>query len=128
MDPIQEELLNLTEELIIAIGSHDWERYIELCDPTISAFEPEAVGHLVYGLDFHQYYFQLEAGETPAQSSLIAPHVRVMGDVATVAYVRLTQKIVNGSPITVAMEETRVWQKQSGMWKHVHFHRSCPSV
>ena len=50
MDPTQEELLNLTEELIIAIGSHDWERYIELCDPTISAFEPEAVGHLVYGL------------------------------------------------------------------------------
>jgi calcium/calmodulin-dependent protein kinase (CaM kinase) II len=41
-----------------------------------------------------------------------------------IAYVRLTQKIADGKPTTVAMEETRVWQKQMGKWKHVHFHRS----
>ena len=26
-----------------------------------------------------------------------------------------------------ATEETRIWQKQSGAWKHVHFHRSVPA-
>jgi calcium/calmodulin-dependent protein kinase (CaM kinase) II len=33
----------------------------------------------------------------------------------------------NGSPITKATEETRVWQLIDGKWKHVHFHRSFPS-
>jgi hypothetical protein len=25
------------------------------------------------------------------------------------------------------VEETRVWQRQNGRWKHVHFHRSAPT-
>jgi hypothetical protein len=85
---------------------------------------PEAMGNLVDGLDFHQYYFNLPGGSTPVQSTIVAPHIRVMGDTAVIAYVRLTQKIADGKPTTVAMEETRVWQKQMGKWKHVHFHRS----
>jgi len=27
-------------------------------------------------------------------------------------------------PVTIASQETRVWQRQDGRWKHVHFHRS----
>jgi calcium/calmodulin-dependent protein kinase (CaM kinase) II len=30
----------------------------------------------------------------------------------------------DGEPVTLGFEETRVWQRQSGKWKHVHFHRS----
>ena len=49
-----------------------------------------------------------------------------MGDSAAVlSYVRLTQSLdASGNPQTGRMEETRVWQKIGGQWKHVHFHRS----
>ena len=59
---------------------------------------------------------------------MCAPRVRVMGDVAVVAYVRLVQRVgTDGQPVTAAVEETRVWQRQAGRWKHVHFHRSAPA-
>ena len=29
-----------------------------------------------------------------------------------------------GKPVTRVSEETRIWQKRDGRWKHVHFHRS----
>ena len=32
-----------------------------------------------------------------------------------------------GKPITRSSEETRLWQKRGGHWKHVHVHRSLPS-
>lgn len=48
-----------------------------------------------------------------------------MGDVAVVAYFRLTQVVdADGNPGTRGTEETRVWHRQNGRWKHVHFHRS----
>jgi calcium/calmodulin-dependent protein kinase (CaM kinase) II len=123
---VRETIVQLTEELLVAITSGDWDKYVELCDPSLSAFEPEAKGFLVDGLDFHRFYFALPRNpETSIQSTIVAPYVRVMGDVALIAYVRLTQKATaGGSPITTSMQETRVWQKQGGVWKHVHFHRS----
>ena len=48
-----------------------------------------------------------------------------MNDVAVIAYVRLNQRVgADGLPVSSAVEETRVWQRQDGKWKHVHFHRS----
>jgi ketosteroid isomerase-like protein len=120
----RDTILDLTQKLLVSITRGDWDTYKEICCPSLTCFEPEAMGNLVDGLDFHQYYFNLPGGSTPVQSTIVAPHIRVMGDTAVIAYVRLTQKIADGKPTTVAMEETRVWQKQMGKWKHVHFHRS----
>ncbi len=122
----REEILELTQRLLMAATSGDWDTYAELCDASITAFEPEAMGNLVDGLDFHHFYFKLGGGDSsPIQSTIVAPHIRMMGDVAVIAYVRLTQKVAdNGKPVTTAMEETRIWQRQKGGWKHVHFHRS----
>jgi calcium/calmodulin-dependent protein kinase (CaM kinase) II len=129
--PAETELLALSAKLLKAIDAADWSTYAALCDASITCFEPEACGQLIAGLPFHQFYFDLAQGATPSprQSTIAAPHVRLLGDAAVVSYVRVVQKLDgSGSPVSVAAHETRVWQKQSGGWKHVHFHRSPVAV
>jgi calcium/calmodulin-dependent protein kinase (CaM kinase) II len=120
------ELIELNRRLLQSIASGDWKTYAALCDPTLSAFEPEARGQLVEGMDFHQFYFDLGTKGGPVNTTMCSPHVRVMGDVAVVSYVRLVQRLdAQGLPVTTRGEETRVWQRQNGAWRHVHFHRSA---
>lgn len=131
-DAARQELLAANQKLLNAIVGGDWKSYAELCDPTLTCFEPEARGNVVEGMPFHKFYFDLGgSGPKPAVGTTVtmaSPHVRVMGDVAVLAYIRLNQKLnADGQPVTAAVEETRVWQKQGGAWKHVHFHRSMPS-
>jgi calcium/calmodulin-dependent protein kinase (CaM kinase) II len=124
-DPVVEELLQLNQRLLESIARGDWATYQSLCDLSLTAFEPEAMGQLVQGMDFHRFYFDLGGVQGPHHTTQASPNVRVMGDVAVVAYVRLNQRLgPDGTPITRAFQETRVWQKQNGQWRHVHFHRS----
>lgn len=124
-DPTVQETLELNKRLLEAIGRADWNTYEELCDPTLTCFEPEAKGHLVKGLDFHRFYFDLGAPEGPRNTTMASPKVRVMGEAAVVTYIRLVQYVDEaGSPVTSQFEETRIWQQQDGRWQHVHFHRS----
>lgn len=122
----ESQLLDLTRQLLTSIAEKDWETYTRLCDPSLTCFEPEASGQRVEGMDFHKFYFDLPAGPGRANTTLASPHVRLMGpDAAVVSYVRLVQKFESGTePVTAAFEETRVWQRIGGEWKHVHFHRS----
>jgi calcium/calmodulin-dependent protein kinase (CaM kinase) II len=125
MSDVTKELLDLTHRLLAAIAESDWATYAELCDPSLTAFEPEAVGQLVQGLNFHRYYFNLRGNGSPRQNTICSPHVRVVGDMAIVSYIRVTQRLDgNNSPVSSGAEETRVWEKKNGAWKHVHFHRS----
>ncbi|MCG8583899.1 MAG: DUF4440 domain-containing protein [Pirellulales bacterium] len=121
------ELLDLNQQLLDAIATGDWDVYASLCDETLSAFEPEARGHLVEGMDFHRFYFDLEAVGNSSNTTMSMPHVRLLGDdTAVVCCQRLIQKLgADGSPVTVRFEETRVWQRQADRWQHVHFHRSA---
>lgn len=32
--------------------------YRKICDPHLTAFEPESLGNLVEGMDFHKFYFE----------------------------------------------------------------------
>lgn len=124
-----DELVTLCKQVLDAIDKQDWATYAKLCDASLTAYEPEAKGHLVAGMDFHKFYFDMESSGRPSQSTISSPDVRVMGDVAVVTYIRLKQVILSdGSPDVNASEETRVWQKQNGKWQHVHFHRSRPSA
>lgn len=119
-------IIDLNHRLLESIAKGDWTTYAELCDPTLSCFEPEARGHLVEGMPFHKFYFDLGGGKGPVQTTMASPHVRMMGaDAAVICYIRLVQKLdAAGAPITAHVEETRVWQKVDGRWKHVHFHRN----
>jgi ketosteroid isomerase-like protein len=119
------ELLRLNQRLLDAIAGGDWNTYQELCDPALTAIEPESAGHLVEGLEFHRFYFDLGGIHGQHQTTMANPQVRILGEVALVTYTRLIQRIgPDGAPITTVSAETRVWQRQQGRWRHVHFHRS----
>ena len=128
-----EEVLAVTRRLLDAVAAADWKTYQELVADDITCFEPEAKGHLVEGLPFHEFYFKLAAGSSKpaahATTTIAAPVVKMLADdVALVAYVRLVQKVdASGSPVTTTCEETRIWKRYAAGWKHVHFHRSLPS-
>src|ERR1700686_94852 len=123
-DTLTQELLRLNQKLLDSIAHGDWQAYEDLCDPTLTCFEPEAMGQLVAGLEFHKFYFHFGGAKAPHNTTMASPHVRLMGDVAVISYVRLNQRVNAGVASTSAVMETRVWQKQNGVWKHVHFHRS----
>ena len=125
LDATRQEVLQANQRLLDAIVGGDWKTYEELCDPTLTCFEPEARGHLVEGLPFHKFYFDLGGGKGPLQTTMASPHVRLLGtDVAVICYIRLVQKLdPHGAAVTAHVEETRVWQRQNGRWRHVHFHR-----
>ncbi len=53
----KQEVIKITEQLLEAINSGDYETYTKLCDPQMTAFEPGALGNLVEGMDFHKFYF-----------------------------------------------------------------------
>jgi calcium/calmodulin-dependent protein kinase (CaM kinase) II len=121
-----QELLDVNARLLKSIQDGDWKTYAELCDPSLSAFEPEARGHLVEGMDFHRFYFDLERKARPVNTTMSSPHVRMLGEnAAVICYVRLVQTLdAAGQPQTRRGEETRVWERPDGVWRHVHFHRS----
>ncbi|HLJ93238.1 MAG TPA: DUF4440 domain-containing protein [Gemmataceae bacterium] len=122
---LEDQLLRLNQRLLESIANADWTTYQELCDPSMTAFEPEALGQLVEGMEFHRFYFNLGSATRSHSTTLCAPKVRMMGDVAIIAYVRLNQRIgTDGLPVTIGFEETRIWQRQGSHWKHIHFHRS----
>ena len=122
---IEEEVLGVSRQLLASIDVGNWAEYVKLCDASITCFEPEALGHLVAGLPFHEFYFKLPPSNSPRLSTMASPHVRVLSETsAVVTYVRVVQKLDGmGSPVSVAGMETRVWQKIDGKWLHVHFHR-----
>jgi calcium/calmodulin-dependent protein kinase (CaM kinase) II len=119
-----DEVLALNQRLLDSILGCDWATYAELCDETLTAFEPESRGQLVEGLAFHKFYFDLPPATGPRRATMASPQVRLLGDVAVVTYVRLSQRLDGTTPTTAAVAETRVWHRRGGVWKHVHFHRS----
>ncbi|XP_069487139.1 calcium/calmodulin-dependent protein kinase type II subunit delta isoform X15 [Ambystoma mexicanum] len=129
----KQEIIKVTEQLIEAINNGDFEAYTKICDPGLTSFEPEALGNLVEGMDFHRFYFEnaLSKGTKPIHTIILNPHVHLIGeDAACIAYIRLTQYMDGCSmPKTMQSEETRVWHRRDGKWQNVHFHRSgSPTV
>ncbi|KAM9810074.1 calcium/calmodulin-dependent protein kinase type II subunit gamma isoform 6-T6 [Syngnathus typhle] len=124
----KQEIIKMTEQLIEAINNGDFEAYTRICDPGLTSFEPEALGNLVEGMDFHKFYFDnlLSKNSKPVHTTILNPHVHLMGeDAACIAYIRLTQFMDGqGHPRSCQSEETRVWQRRDAKWLNVHFHCS----
>ncbi|XP_056593039.1 calcium/calmodulin-dependent protein kinase type II subunit beta isoform X6 [Triplophysa dalaica] len=124
----KQEIIKITEQLIEAINNGDFEAYAKICDPGLTSFEPEALGNLVEGMDFHRFYFEnlLSKNSKPIHTTILNPHVHLIGeDAACIAYIRLTQFVdVQGRPRSSQSEETRVWHRRDSKWQNVHFHCS----
>ncbi|XP_071236582.1 calcium/calmodulin-dependent protein kinase type II subunit gamma isoform X16 [Salvelinus alpinus] len=124
----KQEIIKITEQLIEAINNGDFEAYTRICDPGLTSFEPEALGNLVEGMDFHKFYFEnlLSKNSKPVHTTILNPHVHLIGeDAACIAYIRLTQYIDSqGRPRSCQSEETRVWHRRDAKWLNVHFHCS----
>ncbi|XP_078016827.1 calcium/calmodulin-dependent protein kinase type II subunit gamma isoform X5 [Epinephelus lanceolatus] len=124
----KQEIIKMTEQLIEAINNGDFEAYTRICDPGLTSFEPEALGNLVEGMDFHKFYFEnlLSKNSKPVHTTILNPHVHLIGeDAACIAYIRLTQYMDSqGRPRSCQSEETRVWHRRDAKWLNVHFHCS----
>ncbi|XP_073683900.1 calcium/calmodulin-dependent protein kinase (CaM kinase) II gamma 1 isoform X9 [Garra rufa] len=124
----KQEIIKITEQLIEAVNNGDFEAYTRICDPGLTSFEPEALGNLVEGMDFHKFYFEhlLSKNNKPVHTTILNPHVHLIGeDAACIAYIRLTQYIdTQGRPRSCQSEETRVWHRRDSKWLNVHFHCS----
>ncbi|XP_042592707.1 calcium/calmodulin-dependent protein kinase type II delta chain isoform X19 [Cyprinus carpio] len=124
----KQEIIKITEQLIEAINNGDFEAYTRICDPGLTSFEPEALGNLVEGMDFHKFYFEnlLSKNSKPVHTTILNPHVHLIGeDAACIAYIRLTQYMDSqGRPRSSQSEETRVWHRREAKWLNIHFHCS----
>uniref|UniRef100_A0A665SVT5 calcium/calmodulin-dependent protein kinase n=1 Tax=Echeneis naucrates TaxID=173247 RepID=A0A665SVT5_ECHNA len=123
-----QEIIKITEQLIEAINNGDFDAYAKICDPGLTSFEPEALGNLVEGMDFHRFYFEnlLAKNSKPIHTTILNPHVHLIGeDAACIAYIRLTQFVDGqGRPRSSQSEETRVWHRRDSKWQNIHFHCS----
>ncbi|XP_066964831.1 calcium/calmodulin-dependent protein kinase type II alpha chain isoform X26 [Macrobrachium rosenbergii] len=124
----KQEIIKATEQLIDCINSGDFEGYTKICDTHLTSFEPEALGNLVEGLEFHKFYFDNVLGKNckALNTMILNPHVHLLGDdAACIAYIRLTQYMdKQGQAHTQQSEETRVWHRKDNKWQCIHFHRS----
>ncbi|XP_072243477.1 calcium/calmodulin-dependent protein kinase (CaM kinase) II beta 1 isoform X4 [Leuresthes tenuis] len=124
----KQEIIKITEQLIEAINNGDFDAYAKICDPGLTSFEPEALGNLVEGMDFHRFYFEnlLAKNNKPIHTTILNPHVHLIGeDAACIAYIRLTQFVDSqGRPRSNQSEETRVWHRRDSKWQNIHFHCS----
>nr|XP_020514691.1 calcium/calmodulin-dependent protein kinase type II subunit beta-like isoform X5 [Labrus bergylta] len=130
----KQEIIKITEQLIEAVNNGDFEAYAKICDPGLTSFEPEGLGNLVEGMDFHRFYFDnhpslpsvLSKNSKPIHTTILNPHVHMIGDdAACIAYIRLTQYVDGqGRPRSSQSEETRVWHRRDTRWQNVHFHCS----
>ncbi|RWS11607.1 hypothetical protein B4U79_07041, partial [Dinothrombium tinctorium] len=112
----KQDVIKITEQLLDAINGGDFETYTKLCDPQLTAFEPESLGNLVDGMHFHKFYFDnvLSKNSKALNTTILNPSVYLLGeDAACIAYIRLTQYMdKSGLPRTQQSEETRVWHKR----------------
>ncbi|NXN59681.1 KCC2D kinase, partial [Rynchops niger] len=130
----KQEIIKVTEQLIEAINNGDFEAYTKICDPGLTSFEPEALGNLVEGMDFHRFYFENGKHAFSVSMNLhLGREYYFFSEICSMCFsAALNSRIIGhlgGMPKTMQSEETRVWHRRDGKWQNVHFHRSgSPTV
>ena len=121
---MSDELNEILIKLLHSIQTRDWNTYETLTSSNLSCFEPEAKGELIRGLAFHKFFFEPYNIEIKYNIELIDPISQQNGSIGYIAYTLILQKR-KGDEITITKtNETRIFEKENGKWKMIHFHRS----
>ncbi|CAK1553736.1 unnamed protein product [Leptosia nina] len=120
------EVIKATEVLLDAINNGDYETYSKLCDPHVTSFDPDSLGNLIEGVEFHKFFIDNTPTNIKTNTTILNPRVHLLGeDVAIIAYICVTQSVDSeGRRATHQHQETRIWHKRYNKWSAVHFHRS----
>jgi hypothetical protein len=119
-----ESLLAANGSLLDAIGAGDFATYNKLCSSDITCIEPETLGTIITGTNFHEHYFNMPSPSAPPAKTTHLLNVVAKccsaGKMGVVTYNRLVQ---SGGECSLS-QETRVWEQEAGEWKQIHFHKS----
>ena len=128
----EEQLINITLELLTAIHSGDLETYSRLCSPELTAYETDVAPYRIDGIDFHLDLMRSVTASNGfanlVRFDMLTPKVQIYGDCAVVTYTRLMTYNRDGIPFWKAFNETRVFVVVEEALKMVHFHRSDAPV
>ena len=91
-----------------------------MCDPSVTAFEPEALGNLVEGLDFHRFYFEnckppsptplrLPCSPEREENHINATELKYIPLRAVLIFVHIVKQEKTAVPVLVMRLETLMW-------------------
>ena len=121
--PEEQEIYDITIELLHTIRKGDVEKYKLLSSDTLTAIEPESNGNIIKGLDFHLFFLK-NTSPIEYHLELVNPIIKVNGDSAYIAYTLINSGLVGDEFELQSFNETRIYFKEEGNWKMTHFHRS----
>ena len=119
----EQEIYDLTSNLLHAIRKGDVETYKKYTSQKLSCIEPETSGSVVIGLDFHLFFIK-NMKLNDYHFEIINPTIRVFSDTAYICYSLLTNTFSDNKFSLKTVFETRIYHKEAGQWKMVHFHRN----
>jgi calcium/calmodulin-dependent protein kinase (CaM kinase) II len=119
----EQEIYDLTLDLLHAIRHGDVEKYKKYSSKTLTAIEPETSGLVVKGLEFHLFFLQ-NTQRKEFHIELVNPIIKVYNDTAYIAYTLIENRLFDGKFNLKSVFETRIYHKEEGQWKMVHFHRN----
>jgi ketosteroid isomerase-like protein len=100
------------------------ETYRHLVAEEVTCFEPETNGAQVKGRDMHLFFVNNSTAPVNYFFEIVDPTFKVYGDTAFAAYTFLLVEITDGGTTSNTENVTRIFHKEQGIWKMVHFHRS----
>ena len=121
------EVVSVTQQLMFAMDSNDWNAFALLCDNDMTSYLPEFPGQRLHGLDTHRFTLEHRDKPLAMQSSMQAPHVRIhSSDSACISLTRIMQWKDQGTGGcgSASFSETLLWHRRqsSGNWICSHYH------
>ena len=111
-------------KLLHAVEKADVETYRQLVSNEVTCFEPETGGAQVKGRSMHLFFVKNSIVPDQYFFEIIDPTFKVYGDAAIAAYTFLLTEISDGETAISTENVTRIFHREQGVWKMVHFHRS----
>lgn len=124
MNEKEQEIYDLLLKMLHAIKQGDADTYTRLTSKELTCIEPETGGHIVDGLPFHLFLVERTSNDQEYHIEVVNPKIKVYDDTAYTSYTLIVTRWDEGEPVFNQFYETRIFHKEHGLWKMVHFHRS----